>query len=56
MVENFTPTELHYINPIECSECGSKAHLIRREPKNGGEERTFECEVCKRQTIITVAD
>lgn len=46
----FIPVEPTYITPITCSNCGGKAHLVRRSPaitgEGKGEMRTFECFDC----------
>ena len=44
-----------YSTPIECPDCGERAHLVRRQDVGTGSElRTFECVSCTRQTEINV--
>ena len=41
--------------PMECPHCSGRAHLIRLAPAGSGyEQRTFECETCKQQTVTRV--
>ena len=41
--------------PMKCPHCTGRAHLIRMAPAGAGQEqRTFECETCKQQTVTMV--
>ena len=43
-----------YLTPIECPHCGCDARLINCVRFRRAEERTFECETCKRVTYVSV--
>ena len=44
----------HYIDPIVCPQCGSKARIIRRAPTPCGDERTSIAKDVSGTIILTV--
>ncbi len=52
------PQLFTYATPVACQHCGGKASLMRRTPDPGdanSEIRTFECESCRKQTVLRAA-